>query len=140
MPVHRERVDAVRTPDGQLLVHRRWILPDNLSRELPLTRIAPLWRGLSELELLNPGDDAALERLALPPRPDEEPVRQDLPAMAGAGALLGGGGAATLITQMVWLESDERKDPYAQEGESDVAGWRGSPSTRSRTIASCSCR
>ncbi len=127
MAVHRERVDPVRTPEGRLLVHRRWILPDDLSREIPLMRVSPLWRGLCELDFLNPADEVSLERLTLPPAPGAElgeVNEQELPAIASAGALLGGAGTATLVTQMVWLEQEERRDPYAQDGESDVGGWR----------------
>jgi hypothetical protein len=123
MPVHRERVDPIRTPDSELLVHRRWILPDELSRPVDPARLSRLWRGLLELSLLNPDDEVLLERLPLPPPPGALAERQGLPAQASAGALLAGAGAATLLTQMVWLEREERRDPYA-EGEDGVGGWR----------------
>ena len=119
MPVTRERVDPVRTADERLLVHRRWILPDDLEREMPLLRLAPLWRGLAELEVLSGGDEVRMERLNLPPAAPS--ASQELNTMASAGALLGGGGAATLLTQMVWLHED-RRDPYG--GESDPDDWR----------------
>jgi hypothetical protein len=124
MAVHRERVDPVRPAGEKMLVHRRWILPDDLERAMPLTRIAPLWRGLAELDLLNVNEEALLERLVLPPAPDVEPSRQDLPAIAAAGALLGGGGAAISLSQMVWLDDEVRRDPYAEPGERDEGSWR----------------
>ena len=79
---------------------------------MPLVRLAPLWRGLCELDILSPGDEATVQILALPPAPDMAAAEQELPAAAASGALLGGGGAAVLLTQMVWLEGDERRDPY----------------------------
>ena len=123
MPVHRERVDPVRTPDGSLLVHRRWILPDDQERPIALPALARLWRGFWEVGLLNPDQEVALERLALPLAPDAEPSHQDLPAQASSGALLAAAGQAVLLTQMVWLEREERRDPYA-ESEDGVRGWR----------------
>lgn len=123
MSVRRERVDPVRTPAAQLLVHRRWLLPDDLGRDIPLQRLSRLWRGLQELGVTSPSDEVAVDRLWLPPA---APVgREDLPAVASAGALLAGGGAATLLTQMVWLDQDARRDPYAPpDGGEDVGGYR----------------
>ena len=123
MAVHRERVDPVRTPDGGLLVHRRWILPDDLDRPIELAALARLWRGFWEIGVLNPDEEVVLERLALPSAPGAESVRQDLPATASAGALLAAGGAAVLLTQMVWLAREDRRDPYAED-EDGVLGWR----------------
>jgi hypothetical protein len=122
MPVHRERVDPVRTPEGDTLVHRRWLLPDDLGREVGLQRLSRLWRGLAELSVLDDGAEVSLERLALPP--PEEPVRQELPALPSAGALLAGTGAATLLTQVIWTDEEGRRDPYARDGEPDPEGFR----------------
>jgi|GEM_PF-1499556 len=125
MPVHRERVDAVRTPDQRVLVHRRWLLPDDVQREVPLSGLAPLWRGLAELGVLDAGREVRLERLLLPPEPATEPTVQELPALASAGALLAGAGHATLVTQMIWTDDEGRRDPYAdEEGEPDPQGFR----------------
>lgn len=122
MPVHRERVDPVRTPEGDTLVHRRWLLPDDPEREVGLQGLARLWRGLANLDVLDGGAEVFLERLALPP--SEEMVRQELPAPASAGALLAGTGTATLLTQVVWTDDEGRRDPYAHGGEPDPEGFR----------------
>jgi hypothetical protein len=122
MPVHRERVDPVRTPAGDILVHRRWLLPDDLGREVGLQQLSRLWRGLAELSVLDAGAEVSLERLSLPP--PEEPMRQELPAVASAGALLAGTGAATLLTQVIWTDEEDRRDPYARDGEADPEGFR----------------
>jgi hypothetical protein len=123
MPVHRERVDPVRTPDGRLLVHRRWILPDELERPIELPALSRLWRGFWETGLLNPDQEVVMQKLALPPLPGAEPVQLELPAIASAGALFASGGEAVLLTQMVWLEREERRDPYLED-EDGVRGWR----------------
>ena len=123
MAVHRERVDPIGTHDSGLLVHRRWILPDDLERPIELPALSRLWRGFWEIGVLNPDEEVVLERLGLPPVAGAESTRQDLPARASAGALLAAGGAAVLLTQMVWLAREERKDPYAEDDDG-VRGWR----------------
>src|SRR5438067_13051744 len=121
MPVTRERVDPVRTPDSLGLVHRRWVLPDDVHRPVGLPAAARLWRGLLELSVLDAGMEVLLQRLRLPsPTLDE----QEMPALASAGALLAGTSAATLVTQVVWTDDEKRRDPYAEEGESDPEGFR----------------
>jgi hypothetical protein len=124
MPVRRERVDPVRTPDGALLVHRRWILPDDLQRAVTPAALARLWSGLRGLGVLDPSSEVAMERLALPLVSGIVPVRVDLPAQASAGALLASGGEALLLTQVVWLDrADDRLDPYGED-EDGVRGFR----------------
>ena len=123
MAVRRERVDPVRTPDGSLLVHRRWILPDDLERPIELPALSRLWRGFWEIGVLNPEQEVVLERLLLPPQPGVASTRQELPAIASPGALLAAAGSAVLLTQMVWLEREERRDPYGED-EDGVRGWR----------------
>ena len=118
MPVTRERVDPVRDQMDLGLVHRRWILPDDVQRPVALPQLARLWRGLIELGCLDPSQEVRLERL----RPAREEM--EMPAAASAGALLAGGGAPTLVTQVVWVDDGDRRDPYAVEGESDPAGFR----------------
>ena len=122
MPVHRERVDPVRTPDGQTLIHRRWLLPDDLARPIELPRLARLWRGLAELSVLDFSAEVFLERLSLPP--PESPTQQQLPPLPSAGALLASAGCATLLTQVIWTDEDGRRDPYALDGEPDPEGFR----------------
>ena len=46
MPVTRERVDPVRDQSELGLVHRRWILPDDVQRPVVLPQLVRLWRGL----------------------------------------------------------------------------------------------
>jgi len=116
MPVTRERVDPIRDQADLGLVHRRWILPDDVQRPVPLTQIARLWRGLLDLGVLNAGEEVRLERFGQ----DEA----DMPAAASPGALLAASGAAALVTQVVWTDEAERRDPYAVEGEPDPAGFR----------------
>ncbi len=118
MPVTRERVDPIRDQSTLDLVHRRWILPDDVHRAVALPQLARLWRGLVELGCLDPDQEIHLERL----RPAREEM--DMPAAASAGALLAGAGAATLVTQVVWVDEGERRDPYAIDGDSDPAGFR----------------
>lgn len=122
MPVHRERVDPIRTPDERVLVHRRWILPDDVRRPIPLPGLARLWRGLAELAVLDPEREVRLDRLKLTPGAEVE--RQDLPPAPSAGALLACAGQATLVTQMIWTDEGERRDPYADDGEPDPPGFR----------------
>jgi hypothetical protein len=122
MPVHRERVDPIRTPDGTTLVHRRWLLPDDVGRAVPLQQLSRMWRGLAGLAVLDGSAEVFLERLALPP--PEAASRQELPALPSAGALLAGAGSATLLTQVVWTDEEGRRDPYAQDGEPDPEGFR----------------
>jgi hypothetical protein len=116
MPVTRERVDPIRDQSGLGLVHRRWILPDDVQRPVVLPQLAKLWRGLLDLGCLDPRDEVRLERAP--------GVVQELPAAASAGALLAGSGAATLVTQVVWVDDGDHRDPYAVEGESDPQGFR----------------
>ena len=106
MPVTRERVDPIRAPDELGLVHRRWILPDDVSRPVPLAQLSRLWRRLLELDVLDGRGEARLERFGA--------EDQEMPAQAAGGALLAGTGGVSLLTQMVWLE-DGRRDPYAEE-------------------------
>ena len=121
MPVTRERVDPIRTPDDLGLVHRRWILPDDAQRPVGLPQLARLWRGLLDLGVIDANQEVELERMQLP---EGERAAQDLPAVASAGALLAGTGAASLVTQVVWIDEEGRRDPYAVEGESDPGGFR----------------
>ena len=116
MPVTRERVDPIRDPSGLGLVHRRWILPDDLRRPVPLTHLSRLWRGLLELGVLDAAAEVQLVRLGQAPA--------DLPAPASPGALLAGAGTASFLTQVVWVDDEGRRDPYALEGESDPEGFR----------------
>lgn len=116
MPVTRERVDPVRDQSELGLVHRRWILPDDVQRPVLLPQIARLWRGLLELGCLDAREEIRLER--------DPGIVQEMPAAASAGALLAGSGAATLVTQVVWVDDGERRDPYAVDGESDPQGFR----------------
>lgn len=116
MPVTRERVDPVRDQTELGLVHRRWILPDDVHRPVALPQLARLWRGLIELSCLDPNQEVHLARVS-----GEE---MDMPAAASAGALLAGAGAATFVTQVVWVDEGERRDPYAVGGESDPGGFR----------------
>jgi len=119
MPVTRERVDPVRDQSELGLVHRRWILPDDVQRPVALPQVARLWRGLVELGCLDESQEVGLERLRGGAREE-----LDMPAAASAGALLAGAGAATLVTQVVWVDEGDRRDPYAVGGESDPAGFR----------------
>jgi hypothetical protein len=120
MPVRRERVDPVRDQSELGLVHRRWILPDDVQRPILLPQLARLWRGLIDLGCLDPGQEIRLERA----RPGAAPELLEMPAGASPGALLAGSGAATLVTQVVWVDDGDRRDPYAVEGESDPQGFR----------------
>ena len=120
MPVTRERVDPVRDQSELGLVHRRWILPDDVQRSILLPQLARLWRGLIELGCLDPAQEIRLERK----RPGDAREDLDLPALASAGALLAGSGTATLVTQVVWVDDGERRDPYAVENEGDPQGFR----------------
>lgn len=119
MPVHRERVDPVRDQSELGLVHRRWILPDDVNRPVLLQQLSRLWRGLLDLGCLDPNQEIHLERLR-----GEAREEADMPAAASAGALLAGAGASSLLTQVVWVDDGERRDPYAVGGESDPEGFR----------------
>jgi hypothetical protein len=121
MPVHRERVDPIRDPQALGLVHRRWILPDDVERRVSLQQSARLWRALLELFVIDARQEALVQRL----RPGAPAVEElELPAGASAGALLAGSGAASLVTQVVWTDDEDRRDPYALDGESDPPGFR----------------
>jgi hypothetical protein len=113
MPVTRERVDPVRTPAELEICHRRWILPDDVARAVPLPQAARLWRGLLDAGVLDGSAEAHLARLPLPA--GDEADGSDLPVAASAGALLAGAGAANAVSQVVFPE-DGLRDPYAQEG------------------------
>jgi hypothetical protein len=119
MPVTRERVDPVRDQSALKLVHRRWILPDDVHRPVLLPQLSRLWRGLTEIGCLDPAEEVRLERWRA-----GAVESNDLPAGASAGALLAGSGMASLLTQVVFVDEGERRDPYAVEGESDPAGFR----------------
>src|SRR3982751_2650438 len=106
MPVTRERVDPQRDHSAIDLVHRRWILPDDVQRPMPLPALARLWRGLIDLRVLDVGAEVRVERF------NGEAL--ELPAQASAGALLAASGAATLLTQVVWTDEEDRRDPYAR--------------------------
>jgi hypothetical protein len=116
MPVTRERVDPQRDHSALDLVHRRWILPDDVQRAVPLPGLSRLWRGLIELRVLDPGAEVSLQRAG--------GESLELPAPASPGALLAGAGMATLVTQVVWTDEEDRRDPYALDGEPDPEGFR----------------
>src|SRR6266403_497194 len=116
MPVTRERVDPQRDQSDLGLVHRRWIVPDDVQRPMPLQNLSRLWRGLIELRVLDPGAEARLSRAG--------GETLELPVAASPGALLAGAGIANLITQVVWTDEEDRRDPYALEGEPDPEGFR----------------
>src|SRR3954470_18001456 len=112
MAVHRERVDPQEDSKEQVLVHRRWILPDDPARQVTGQQLARLWRGLIELSILDGSDEVLFEKLPLPVAgEDAEPERRDIPATASAGVLLAAGQSATLVTQVVRLD-DGHRDPY----------------------------
>jgi hypothetical protein len=83
---------------------------------MPLQNLSRLWRGLIELRVLDPGSEARLSRAG--------GETLELPVAASPGALLAGAGSASLITQVVWTDEDDRRDPYALEGEPDPEGFR----------------
>jgi hypothetical protein len=107
MPVTRERVDPQRDQSDLGLVHRRWIVPDDVQRPMPLTSLSRLWRGLIEVRISRAGGESL-----------------ELPAAASPGALLAGSGLANLLTQVVWTDEEDRRDPYALDGEPDPEGFR----------------
>jgi len=72
--------------------------------------------GLIELRVLDPGAEARLSRAG--------GETLELPVAASPGALLAGAGIANLITQVVWTDEEDRRDPYALEGEPDPEGFR----------------
>ena len=84
MPVTRERVDPQRDQSDLGLVHRRWIVPDDVQRPMPLQSLSRLWRGLIELRVLDPGAEARLSRAG--------GETLELPVDASPGALLAGTG------------------------------------------------
>jgi len=116
MPVTRERVDPQRDHSDLGLVHRRWIVPDDVQRPMPLPNLSRLWRGLIDLRVLDAETEVRLERFK------GEII--ELPAAASAGALLAGTGSASLVTQLVWTDEEGRRDPYALDGEPDPEGFR----------------
>ena len=116
MPVTRERVDPIRNESEVGLVHRRWILPDDVQRPVALPQLSRLWRGLLDLGVLNAREEVRLERFGQD--------SADMPAAASPGALLAASGAVVLLTQVVWTDEDGRRDPYALGGEPDPAGFR----------------
>ncbi|MFL5312108.1 MAG: hypothetical protein ACJ79H_16875 [Myxococcales bacterium] len=113
MPVHRERVDPIRTPAQLEICHRRWLLPDDVSRGVSLPHSARLWRGLIDLGVLDASSEAELDRLPLTAAGAVD--HTELPAAASAGALLAGSGTATRVSQVVFPDGD-RRDPYQEEG------------------------
>jgi hypothetical protein len=112
MPLHRERVDPIRTPIELEVCHRRWLVPDDPGRAVAIPEVARLWRGLLDLGVLDPASEATLDRLSLPPSSDPEHL--DLPVTASAGALLGAASSAAAVSQVVFAE-DGRRDPYREE-------------------------
>jgi hypothetical protein len=116
MPVTRERVDPIRDPSGIELVHRRWILPDEVERPVPVPALARLWHGLLDLGVLDPRQEVRLSRFGQ--------ADNDLPATASPGAILACGGAAVFVTQVVWTNEEGIRDPYALNGEPDPDGFR----------------
>lgn len=116
MPVTRERVDPQRDHSDLGLVHRRWILPDSVERLVSLAQLSRLWRGLLDLGVLDSREEVQLERFG--------GESAGMPAPASAGALLAGAGTATFVTQVVWTDEEDRRDPYALEGEPDPEGFR----------------
>lgn len=116
MPVTRERVDPIRDTEDIGLVHRRWIVPDEVQRPIALAGLSRLWHGLIDLGLLDARQEVHLVRLG--------GVENDLPARASPGAILAGAGAATFVTQVVWTNEEGIRDPYALEGEPDPDGFR----------------
>jgi hypothetical protein len=116
MPVTRERVDPQRDQTDLGLVHRRWIVPDDVQRPMPLTKVSRLWRGLIELRVLDPAAEVRISRAG--------GESLELPAAASPGALLAGAGGANLLTQVVWTDEEDRRDPYALDGEPDPEGFR----------------
>jgi hypothetical protein len=116
MPVTRERVDPIRDPTGLELVHRRWIVPDEVSRPIALPGLSRLWHELLDLSVLDARQEVRLTRFG--------GADNDLPAMASPGALLAGAGTASFVTQVVWTNEEGIRDPYALEGEPDPDGFR----------------
>ena len=112
MPLHRERVDPIRTPVELEICHRRWLIPDDPERAVAIPQVARLWRGLLDLGVLDPGSEAVLDRLPLPPAGD--PEHTELPAIASAGALLGTSSSAAAVSQVVFPD-DGRRDPYLED-------------------------
>src|SRR5437868_11495045 len=113
MPLHRERTDPVRTPDDLGLVHRRWVVSDDIRREVGLAAAARLWHAFFDLQVLDRSQEVFLYRLQLPGGSQEE---SGLPAVASAGALLAGASAATAVSQVVHPE-DGFRDPYLVPGD-----------------------
>jgi hypothetical protein len=116
MPVTRERVDPIRATFGIGLVHRRWIVPDEVSRPIALQGLSHLWHGLIDLGVLDASQEVHLVKL--------NGATSDLPARASPGAILAGAGAASFVTQVVWTNEEGIRDPYALEGEPDPDGFR----------------
>jgi hypothetical protein len=119
MPLHRERVDPIRTPVELEECHRRWLLPDEATRVVTIPDAARLWRGLLDAGVLDAGSEATLDLLPLPA--SSEPQHSELPVAASAGALLAAAGSAAAVSQVVFPE-EGRRDPY-QEDEPDP-GYR----------------
>src|SRR5256885_2925559 len=116
MPATRERTAPRREQSELGLVPRRWIVPDDVQRPMPLANLSRLWRGLIELRVLDAGGEASLSRA--------NGGTVDLPAPASPGALLAGTGLANLVTQVVWTDEEDRRDPYAVDAEPDPEGFR----------------
>jgi hypothetical protein len=116
MPVTRERVDPIRDSSGLGLVHRRWIVPDEVARPIALAGLSGLWHGLFDLSVLDAGQEVRLVRYGGP--------ESDMPARASPGAILAGAGSASFVTQVVWTNEEGIRDPYALNGEPDPDGFR----------------
>src|SRR5476649_1833324 len=116
MPVTRERVDPIRDSSGLGLVHRRWIVPDEVARPIALAGLSGLWHGLFDLSVLDAGQEVRLVRYG--------GAESDMPARASPGAILAGAGSASFVTQVVWTNEEGIRDPYALNGEPDPDGFR----------------
>src|SRR5205823_1362577 len=90
----------------------RWVLPDDVHREVGLAAVAGLWHVLFDLHVLDRSQEVLLCRLPLPAGSLEE---GGLPAVASAGAVLAGASAATSVSQVVYPEEGFR-DPYLVPG------------------------
>jgi hypothetical protein len=116
MPVTRERVDPQRDHSDLGLVHRRWLLPDDVHRPIALPALSRLWRGLLDLGVLDAREEVSLVQLSGP--------QAQMPAPASPGALLAIAANVAFVNQVVWTEEEDRRDPYALQGQPDPEGFR----------------